>query len=178
MGFPGSSAGIECDCNAGDSCLIPGLGRYPGVGIGYPIQYSWASLVTQMVKNLTAMQYSLQYSCLENPYGQRSLLGYSPWGHKESDVTERLSTAQHKYVQCVYVYIYVQIRVYTYKYIYTCTLHAENKRERGRERDTHAANQKEQSKQFHHWPQWWHSKKHKASNNSSIYFISHVISQY
>ena len=38
----------------------------------------------------------LQYSCLENPQGQRSLAGYSPWGRRESDTTERLSTAQHK----------------------------------------------------------------------------------
>ena len=37
----------------------------------------------------------LQYSCLENPHGQRSLAGYSPWGRKESDTTEQLSTAQH-----------------------------------------------------------------------------------
>ena len=36
----------------------------------------------------------LQYSCLENPHGQRSLVGYSPWSHKESEMTERLSTAQ------------------------------------------------------------------------------------
>ena len=36
---------------------------------------------------------TLQYSCLENPHGQRSLVGSSPWGHKESDTTERLSTA-------------------------------------------------------------------------------------
>ena len=38
----------------------------------------------------------LQHSCLENPHGQRSLVGYSPWGRKESDTTEQLSTAQHK----------------------------------------------------------------------------------
>ena len=38
----------------------------------------------------------LWYSCLENPHGQRSLAGYSPWGHKESDTTEQLSTAQHR----------------------------------------------------------------------------------
>ena len=37
----------------------------------------------------------LQYSCLENPHGQRSLVGYSPWGYKELDTTKRLSTAQH-----------------------------------------------------------------------------------
>ena len=57
----------------GDLGLIPGLGRSPGGGHGNP----------------------LQYSCLENPIGQRILAGYSPWGHKESDTTEPLSTAQH-----------------------------------------------------------------------------------
>ena len=40
----------------GDLCSIPGLGRAPGEGKGYPLQYSWASLVTQIVKNLPAMQ--------------------------------------------------------------------------------------------------------------------------
>ena len=54
---------------------IPGLGRSPGGGHGNP----------------------LQYSCLENPHGQRSLTGCSPWGHKESDMTEWLSTAQHTF---------------------------------------------------------------------------------
>ena len=52
--------------NVEDLGLIPGLGRSPGGGHGNP----------------------LQYSCLENPYGQRGLAGYSPWGHKESDTTE------------------------------------------------------------------------------------------
>ena len=56
MGFPGSSAGEESACNAGDPGSIPGLGRSPGEGIGYPLQYSWASLVAQMVKNPPAMQ--------------------------------------------------------------------------------------------------------------------------
>ena len=55
MGFPGSSAGKESACNAGDLSSIPGLARSPGEGIGYPIQYSWASLVAQMVKNLPGM---------------------------------------------------------------------------------------------------------------------------
>ena len=54
-GFPGSSAGKEFICNAGDPGLIPGLGRSPGEGLGYPLQHSWASLVTQLVKNLPAM---------------------------------------------------------------------------------------------------------------------------
>ena len=56
MGFPGSSAGKESTCNAGDPGLISGLGRSTREGIGYPFQYSWASLVAQLVKNTPAMQ--------------------------------------------------------------------------------------------------------------------------
>ena len=84
MGFPDSSVGKESVCNEGDSSSIPGLGRSPGEGTGYPLQYSWASLVAQMVKNPLAMWvdlgsvpglgqspgegngYPLQYSGLEN----------------------------------------------------------------------------------------------------------------
>ena len=51
IGFPGSSAGKESACNAEDSGLIPGSGSSPGEGIGYPLQYSWASMVAQMVNN-------------------------------------------------------------------------------------------------------------------------------
>jgi len=54
--FPGSSAGKESTCNAGNPSIIPGSGRSAGEGRGYPLQYSWASLVTQMIKNLPAMQ--------------------------------------------------------------------------------------------------------------------------
>ena len=104
MGFPGSSAGKESSCNAGDPGSIPGLGRSPGEGIGYLLQYSWASMVAQMVKNPPAMWETwvrslgwedpleegnpLEYSCLENPHGQRSPAGYGPWGLKELDMTE------------------------------------------------------------------------------------------
>ena len=73
-GFPGGSDSKESICNLGDPGSIPGLGRSPGGGHGH----------------------LLQYACLENPHGQRSLVGYSPRGHKESDTTEQLSTAQHK----------------------------------------------------------------------------------
>ena len=80
-----SLAGKESACNAGDPGSIPGLGGSPGEGIGYPLQYSWASLVAQVVKNPSAMRETwvqslcwedspgeghgnpLQYSCLENP---------------------------------------------------------------------------------------------------------------
>ena len=51
MGISGSSAGKEPTCNAGDSSSIPVLERPPGEGIDYLLQYSWASLVAQMVKN-------------------------------------------------------------------------------------------------------------------------------
>ena len=53
LGFPGGSDGKESACNAGDLGLIPGLERFPGEGNGYPLQYSWASLVAQLVKNLS-----------------------------------------------------------------------------------------------------------------------------
>ena len=49
--FPSSSAGKESSCNAGDPSSSPGSGRSTGEGIGYPLQYSWASLVVQLVKN-------------------------------------------------------------------------------------------------------------------------------
>jgi len=55
-GFPGSLAGKEFTCNAGDPGSIPGSGRSAGEGIGFPLQYSWASLVAQLLKNLPAMQ--------------------------------------------------------------------------------------------------------------------------
>ena len=53
--FPGSSAGKESTCNAGKPSSIPGSGRAAGERINYPLQYSWASLVAHMVKNLLAM---------------------------------------------------------------------------------------------------------------------------
>ena len=65
-GFPSVSDGKESPCNAGNLGPIPGLGRCPEGGHG----------------NL------LQYSCLKNPHEQRSLVGYSPWGPKELDMTE------------------------------------------------------------------------------------------
>ena len=61
--FPGAQM-VKNTCNAGDLGAVPGLGRAPGEGN------------------------PLQYSCLENSHRQRSLVGCSPWGHKESDTTE------------------------------------------------------------------------------------------
>ena len=55
-GFPGGLDSKESACNEGDLGSIPGLGRSAGEGIGYPLQYSWVSLVAQLVKNLPAMR--------------------------------------------------------------------------------------------------------------------------
>ena len=103
MGFPGSSADKESPCNAGDPSSIPGLGRPPEEGIGYPLQYSWASLVAQLVKNLPAMLETRVRSLgwedpLEKGKATHSSIWpgefdglYSPWGCKQSDTTEQLS---------------------------------------------------------------------------------------
>ena len=66
MGFPGGSDGKESARNAEEPGSIPESGRCPGEDNGNPVQYA----------------------CLENPHGQRNLAGYSPWTHKESDLTE------------------------------------------------------------------------------------------
>ena len=84
MGFPHSSVGKESACNAGDLGSIPGSGKSPGEGIGYPLQYSWASLLVQLVKNPPAMQEtSVRFLGQEDPLekGQAthsSILGL-PW---------------------------------------------------------------------------------------------------
>ena len=62
LGFPDSSVGKESACNVGDPGSIPASGRSAGKGIGYPLQYSWTSLVAQLVKNLPAMS-SIQSPC-------------------------------------------------------------------------------------------------------------------
>ena len=71
MGFPDSSVGKESACNAGDSSSIPELGRSAGEEIGYPLQYSWASLVAQLIKNPPAMQEAwVQSLGWEDPLGK------------------------------------------------------------------------------------------------------------
>ena len=97
MGFPDGSAGKESACNAGDLGSSPGSGGSAGEGMGYPLQYSWASLVAQLVKNLPAMWKTWVPSLgWEDPlekgkptphlpvFWPREFHGlYSPWGHKE-----------------------------------------------------------------------------------------------
>ena len=86
LDFPGGSDSKESTCNAGDLGSILGLGRSPGGGHGNP----------------------LQYSCLENPHGQRNLAGCSPWGCKGLDTTERLSTAQLEIIFVATIYFHYE----------------------------------------------------------------------
>ena len=78
LGFSSATDGKDSACNVGDLSSIPGLERSPGGGHGNP----------------------LQYSCLGNPHGQRSLVGYSPWGCKELDMTEQLTLSFSSYLSC------------------------------------------------------------------------------
>ena len=97
-GFPSSSVGKESPCNAGDNGSIPGSGRSPGEGIGYPPQYSWAPLVAQLVKNLPAMQETWvgkipwRRERLPTPVFQPGEFHglYSQWGRRELEMTEQL----------------------------------------------------------------------------------------
>ena len=84
-GLPWCSDSKESACNAGDLGSIPGLGRCLGGGHDNP----------------------LQYFCLENPNGQRSLEGYSAGDHKDLDMTERLSTDTDAKEQCMYVGFFI-----------------------------------------------------------------------
>ena len=101
--FPSSSAGKESTCNAGDPGSNPGLGRAFWDRIGYPLQYSWASLVTQTVKKPAMWETWFDHWVGKMPWRKawqptpvflpgESPMGIRPWGRKESDTTERLST--------------------------------------------------------------------------------------
>ena len=107
-GFPGSSAGKESVCNEGDPSSIPGLERSPGEGKDYPLQYSWACLVAQMVNSLSMMQETQVGSLgpedlLERGMATHSSIlawstpwtekpgGPSSWNSKELDMTEILT---------------------------------------------------------------------------------------
>ena len=106
MGFPGGSDSKESAFDAGDLGSIPESGSSPGEGIGYSLQYSWASpggsdgnKSTCSAGDLGSVPglgrspggghgNPLQYFCLENPHGQRSLASYGPQGWKVSETTE------------------------------------------------------------------------------------------
>ena len=104
-GFPGGSDGKESACSAGDQDVIPGLGvgRFPGEGNGYP----------------------LQYSCPVESHGQRSLVDYSPWGHKQLDMTKQLTLSLvtqivnlHNVRESTPIFLSMQFKI-----LFTCILH-------------------------------------------------------
>ena len=113
--------GKESTCNAGDPSSIFGSGRSAGERIGYPLQFSWASLVAQLVKNLLqCWRPGLDSWVGKIPwrgerlptsvFWPRELHGqHSPWGRKELDMTE-----QHIYI---YIYMYTHIHTYTHIHI-------------------------------------------------------------
>ena len=128
-GFPSGSDSKESACNTGDPSSIPRSGIAPGEGHGYPLQYSWASLVAQLVKNPPAMWKTWVRSMdWEDPLEEGmathssilawripmdSVAGYSPWGGKESDTTKQLST-HTAYIYrdtCLYIYIHKHTHV-------------------------------------------------------------------
>ena len=101
LGFPDSSVSKESTCNAGDPVLIPVSGRAAGKWIGYPLQYTWASLVPQLVKKifLQCRRPGFDSWVGKIPWGREKLPTpvfwpgefhglYSPRGHKESDTTK------------------------------------------------------------------------------------------
>ena len=105
IGLPESSVGKKSACNARDPGLIPESGRSGGEGTGYPLQYSWSSLVAQLVRNPSAMRETWVQSLgwkdpLEKGKATHSniLTWRIPWDHKESDMTEQLS------LSCIYTY--------------------------------------------------------------------------
>ena len=88
LGFPGGSDSKESTCSVGVLGSVLGLGRSPGGGHGN----------------------RLQYSCLENPHGLRSLVGYSPWGCRELDTTEATKHTQY------YTVYWLNLGMWNYQY--------------------------------------------------------------
>ena len=134
MDFPGSSAGKESTCSAGNPSSIPGLGSSPGEGISYLLLYSWASLVAQMVKNLVAIWATWVQSlgwedALEEGMATHSniLAWRIPWteqpggqqctGSQRVDTTEWLNAAHSTYL--IYTFIWVE-QSDSVMYVYIC----------------------------------------------------------
>ena len=111
-GFPHSSVGKESACNAGDRGWIPGSGRPTEEGIGYPLQYTWSSLVAQKESAGKAGDPGLILELGGIPWRRERLSTpvfqpgkfhglYIPWGHKESDTSERLSLSLYSKGNCI-----------------------------------------------------------------------------
>ena len=128
LGFPSSSVVKGSVCNAGVPGLIPGSGRSAGEGVSYPLQYPWASPVTQLVKNPPAILETWDWPLVwEDPLEKERLPStvfwpgeyhglYSIWGHKELDMTEwpltvdymLVSGKQHNHSIFIYIAKWLQ----------------------------------------------------------------------
>ena len=113
MDFPGGSVVKNLPANTGNTGLIPGLGRSPGEGIGNLLQYSclgnsmdrgaWWAIIHGVAKSQTRLSdftftFTFPVFLPGKFHGQRSLVGYSPWGRKELDMTERLNNEANSFV--------------------------------------------------------------------------------
>ena len=121
LGFPDSSVGKESTCDAGNPSWIPGLGWSAGEGIGYLLQYSWASLVAQLVKNLPAMQETwVQSLGWEDPLekgtaAHSSILAWRiPWTEEAGGLRSRGSQkVRHNWVTNTHTYTHTHIHTYS-----------------------------------------------------------------
>ena len=118
LAHPGSSAGKEFTCNAGDSGLIPGLGRSTEEGIDYLLQCSWTSLILQICPQCRRPGFNPWVGKI--PWRRERLPTpvfwpgefhglYSPWGHKESDMTEWLSLSLQQQLKLHFLRIHRQL---------------------------------------------------------------------
>ena len=94
MGFPHSSVGKESACSAGDSSSTSVWGRSPGEGIGYPLQYSWASLVAQLVKNLSAVWETWVQSLGWEDHGKCQIVGNIMWNARLDEAQAGIKIAR------------------------------------------------------------------------------------
>ena len=127
LGFPGGSDGKGSTCNEGHPGLIPGLRRPHGERNGYPLQYSWASLVAQTVKNLPAMQETWVRSLgWEEPLEEGTattpvlLPGESPWTEKPGKLQSMGSQrVGHNWVPFTFTFTHIKRYIHTHAQTHT-----------------------------------------------------------
>ena len=134
-GFPDSSVGKESACNAGDPNSIPGLGRSTGEAISYPLQYSWASLVAQLVKNPPAMQETWVRSLgWEEPLekGKATHPNILAWRISWAAWSMGLQRVRHGWVIFTFIHLYIyswkkNVCSFKYNLQFVCSLVQEDK---------------------------------------------------
>ena len=134
VGFPDSSVGKESSCNTGDPGLIPGSGRSAGEGNGYPLQYSWAFPVAQLIKNPPAMWETWVWSLgWEDPWRRERLPTpvfrsgefhglYSPWESQRVGHDWATFTLTHSWFTMFQVYSKI-IQLYIFMNIFQILFH-------------------------------------------------------